>query len=132
MGLALSLGATAAMADVVVVVSAKSSLEHLSKNEIAALFLGRTARLPNGELALPIDQDEGSAQRDEFYATFAEKNPAQLKAHWSKVIFTGRGKPPLAVANAIEARKAVAANPRAITYMDRSLLDSSVKALRVE
>ena len=125
-------GNTAALADVVPVVSAKSSLDHLSKKDIADIFLGRTARLPNGEQVIAIDQDEGSPARDEFYASFLGKTPAQLKAHWSKIIFTGRGKPPLAVANSVETRKLLATNPHAIAYLDRSQLDSSVKVVRVD
>jgi ABC-type phosphate transport system substrate-binding protein len=121
-----------AQADVVAVVSAQSPVSSLSKNAIADIFLGRALRFPDGEQAVPIDQQEGSTARDEFYSTFAGKSAAQLKAHWSKIIFTGRGKPPAAVSSGIEARRLVATNPRAITYLDRSLLDSSVKELRVQ
>jgi ABC-type phosphate transport system substrate-binding protein len=116
-------------ADVVAVVSVKSPVTSLSKSQVADLFLGRTLRLPDGTLAVPIDQEEGSAARDEFYANFTGKSPAQLKAHWSKIIFTGRGKPPRAVSNSLEARKLVAANPLAISYLERSAVDSSVRVL---
>ena len=125
-------GNTAALADVVPVVSAKCSLDHLSKKDLADIFLGRTARLPDGEQVQAIDQDEGSPVRDEFYATFLGKTPAQLKAHWSKIIFTGRGKPPLAVPNSGETHRLLATNPHAIAYMDRSQLDSTVKAVRID
>jgi hypothetical protein len=54
---------------------------------------------------------------------------AQIKAFWSKIIFTGRGQPPKAVANAEEAKKLVATNPNAITYIDRTMLDTSVKVV---
>ena len=66
-GLALSLGAGAAVADVVAVVSAKTPVTALSKNQVVDIFLGKTSRFPNGEQAVPIDQVEGSAARDEFY-----------------------------------------------------------------
>jgi len=132
-GLAFALVAnTAALADVVPVVSVKSTIAHLSKKELTDIFLGRTAQLSGGEPVVPIDQDEGVAARDEFYTTFIGKTAAQLRAHWSKIIFTGRGKPPLAVPSGAEARKVVAANPHAIAYIDRSQLDASVKAVRVD
>jgi ABC-type phosphate transport system substrate-binding protein len=133
LGLVLALTfSTGAVADVVPIVSAKSTVAHLSRNAIADLFLGRAVRFPDGTRALPIDQEEGSAARDEFYTTFAGKSPAQLKAHWSKIIFTGRGRPPTAVASGIDARKLVAADPNAIAYIDRSLMDGSVKALKID
>ncbi|MEP7312300.1 MAG: phosphate ABC transporter substrate-binding protein [Pseudomonadota bacterium] len=126
-GLVLCIATVAVRADVVAVVSAKSSVTALSKNQVADIFLGKTVRYPNGMQAVPIDQVEGSAARTEFYSIYASKSPAQLKAHWSKIIFTGRGKPPAAVANSVEARKLIAADTRAISYIDRSAVDSSVR-----
>jgi ABC-type phosphate transport system substrate-binding protein len=129
-GLALSLAmARVGKADVVVVVSAKSAVSTLSKDQVMDIFLGKTTRFPDGAPAVPIDQMEGSAARDEFYATFANKSPAQVKAHWAKILFTGRGQPPKSVSNSVEVRKLIAANPRAISYIERSDLDSTVKVL---
>jgi ABC-type phosphate transport system substrate-binding protein len=128
--LALELAAAAtAGAEVVAVVSAHSSVRTLSRGEIADIFLGRTDRFPNGDAAVPIDQAEGSASRDEFYAKFADKSPAQIKAFWSKIIFTGRGQPPKTVAGGAEVKKLIAANPDAIGYIDEKLVDSSVRVI---
>ena len=128
--LATSLTASAATAEVVAVVSARSSVTALSEREIADIFLGRQSRFPNGEPAVPIDQIEDAPVRDEFYAKYANKSAAQVKAHWSKIIFTGRGQPPQAVANGAEVKKRVAQNPNAIGYIDDSLVDDSVRVLR--
>jgi ABC-type phosphate transport system substrate-binding protein len=131
LGLSLLLAAALARADVVPVVSARSAVMTLSRNEVADIFLGRRARYPNGSSAVPIDQSEGSQARTEFYNRFADMTPAQLKAFWAKVIFTGRGQPPQTAASARAARKLVAANQAAIAYIDRSLVDSSVRIVRV-
>jgi ABC-type phosphate transport system substrate-binding protein len=128
-GFALILCTGQAVAEVVAVVSAQSPVTTLSKNQVVDIFLGRMSRFPGGEQAVPIDQEEGSAARDEFYARFAELSPAQVKAHWSKIIFTGRGLPPNTVSNSIEVKKAVVKNPNAIGYIERSLVDHSVKLL---
>ncbi len=120
---------TVARADVVAIVSVKSSIVALSRNQVADLFLGKVSRYPNGETAVPIDQAEGSLMFDEFYEKIAGKSAAQVKAYWSKIIFTGRGKPPTAVANDIEVKKRIAENPNAIGYIDKALLDDSVRAL---
>jgi ABC-type phosphate transport system substrate-binding protein len=123
---------TPALADVVPVVSAKSSIDHLSRKDLTDIFLGRTARSPDGAPVVPVDQDEGSTTRDEFYTTFLGKTPAQLRAYWSKIIFTGRGKPPSSVPGGVEARKLVAMNPHAIAYVDRNQLDKTVKPVRID
>jgi len=131
-GLALSLSGGTTMADVVAVVSSKSTLTELSKNQVVDIFLGRVSHFPDGEQALPIDQAEGSAARDEFYAKFAGKSAAQIKAHWAKIIFTGRGQPPEEVSNSIEVKKMVIKKPHAIGYIDKNMVDGSVKVLLAE
>jgi hypothetical protein len=41
-----------------------------------------------------VDQKLGSAARDEFYSKVAARTPELMKAHWTKMMFTGRGQPP--------------------------------------
>jgi ABC-type phosphate transport system substrate-binding protein len=123
-------GSTAANSeDVVAVVSAKSPVTALNAGQVADLFLGKTSRFPDGTQAMPIDQAEDSAARERFYAQFTGKSPAQVKAHWSKIIFTGRGQPPKQVASEAEAKKMIATNPNAIGYIDSALVDGSVRVL---
>jgi ABC-type phosphate transport system substrate-binding protein len=126
--LSLALGGTV-RADVVAVVSSKNPVRSMNKSQVADIFLGRILRFPDGALAVPIDQEEGSPARDEFYAAFAGKSPAQLKSHWTKIIFTGRGKPPMAASSSAEVRRLIAANPQAIGYIERSAVDSTIKVL---
>ena len=128
--LVLGLAGSSAMAEVVVVVSSRSTLTALSRSQVVDVFLGKTRRFPDGKVAQPIDQLEGSATRREFYMRYADKTPAQLKAYWSKIIFTGRGQPPLALASALEVKKRLAASPAAISYIDRAQLDASVREIR--
>ena len=128
-GLALCLSGAVVKADVVAVVSAKSPITSLSMSQVADIFSGKASRFPNGVQALPIDQAEGSAVRDEFYSKVVGKNAAQIKAYWSKIIFTGRGQPPPIVSNNIEMKKRISDNPAAIGYIDRSLVDESVRVV---
>jgi len=128
-GLALNLGPEPAAAEVIVVVSATNPVTTLSKNQVVDIFLGKVSRFPGGSQAEPIDQVEGSAAREEFYLKFAGKSPAQLKAHWSKIIFTGRGQPPQETSNDIEVKKFITKVPNAIGYIERKQVDGSVKVL---
>lgn len=118
-----------AQEDVVPVVSPRSTVTSLTAAQLADIFLGKTSRFPDGTLAVPIDQSEDSPARERFYASFTGKSPAQLKAHWSKIIFTGRGQPPKQVPGSAEAKKAVAENPNAITYIDSKMVDNTVRVL---
>src|SRR5689334_992206 len=94
----------AAADDVVAVVSAKSAVTGLNPAQVADIFLGKTNRYPDGTLAVPIDLPEESPARERFYAEYTGKSPAQVKAHWSKIIFTGRGQPPRQVSTGAEAK----------------------------
>jgi len=131
-GVAMSLGVSAQANDVVAVVSAESTVTTLGRNQAVDIFLGRASRFPDGTRAVPIDQIEGAAARDVFYANFAGMSAAQVKAHWSKIIFTGRGLPPRAVPTSSEVIKLVAANPNAIGYIEPDSVDDSVRVLMVQ
>ena len=131
-GLFLGLGSAGASAEVVAVVSANNPVSTLSKSEVADMFLGKMTRFPDGRQVLPIDQVENSSEREEFYLKFAGKAPAQIKAYWSKIIFTGRGQPPPEVSNDIEVKKFIAKHPGAIGYIEQKWVDDSVKVIRTK
>jgi ABC-type phosphate transport system substrate-binding protein len=123
----LSWGAIAQ--DVVPVVGVKSPIASLDAAQVADIFLGKTSRFPDGSIALPVDQGEESPLRDKFYAQFAGKSPAQVKAWWSKIIFTGRGQPPRQAVDSTEVKRIVSDNPHAIGYIDARQVDSTVRVL---
>jgi ABC-type phosphate transport system substrate-binding protein len=130
--IALSLVTNAAIADVVVVVSSKSPLTTLSKSQIADMFFGKAGRLSSGVQPVPVDQAEGSAARNEFYLKVADKSASQMKAYWSKLIFTGRGQPPQVVRDSAEMKKRITGNLAAIGYIDSNMLDDTVKVLHTQ
>ena len=127
--LALLSLAFSAQAEVVVVVSSKSSVTSLTAEQTAKIFLGKVVTFPNERTAFPIDQPEGSAIRDEFYSKVTHKNASQLTAYWAKIIFTGEGRPPQLIAGDAAVRKAVAGNPNAIGYIDKSAVNRSVRVV---
>ena len=131
--LALLFGTFAnAAPDVVVVVSTDSAMTSLSRTLLADIYLGRTHNMPDGTPIVPLDQSEASTLHGEFYEEFLDKSPAQIKAHWSKLIFTGRGRPPRSVANSEQMAAVVAENPGAIGYVDAGQIDSRLRVVPIE
>lgn len=116
-------------AQVVVVVSAKSPAAKLTKEQAAALFLGKSSQLPGAGIPVLIDQPESAEIRQMFYAKVTEKTPIQVKSIWSRLVFSGKATIPKEVASSDEVKKQLAANPDAIGYIDKSAVDSSVKVL---
>lgn len=121
----------AGAAELVVIVSARSTAPALRNDQVAAIFLGQSAQLPDGAYVTAIDQQVGSSVRDEFYVRVAAKSPALLKAYWSKLLFTGRGQPPREVGGDTAVRKLVAETPGLIGYIERSALDATVRPVLV-
>lgn len=115
----------------VVVVSPKNPLVSLQQEQVAAIFLGQVARFPDGADAQALDLPLGSTLRDAFYHKVAGKSPAMMKAHWTRMMFTGHGQPPRELAGSVVVRRMVADNPSMIGYIDRHALDASVKAVQV-
>lgn len=122
-------GTGMATAEVVAVVSARGPATVMTTNQVVDIFLGRSSRFPDGRPATPIDQAEGSDARSEFYSAYAGKSQAQLNAHWAKIVFTGRGRPPFEVDDGLAVRKYLAEHPGTIGYIDRDLVDSSVRMI---
>ena len=115
----------AAGAETVVVVSAKSAVATLSKEQVADLFVGKTQQLGGASAAL-VDQAE---LKEDFYTKATGRNAAQIKATWAKLLFTGKGNPPKEVSGNAEVKKFVAGNPAAIGYIDKAAVDGSVKVV---
>jgi len=112
-----------AMADVVVVVNPKAAEASMTKDQVAQFFLGKSSAMS------PIDQPESAPARAEFYKKVTDKDGSQVKALWSKLVFTGKATMPKEAADSAAVKKMVAADPKAIGYIEKSAVDGSVKAV---
>lgn len=121
--------AQAASAQVAVIVNPKSSLASMTSEQAAAIFLGKSATLPSGQTAVPADLPESDKAREIFYSKAAGKSPAQVKATWARLTFSGKATPPKEVPTAADVKKHVASNPDAIGYIEKSAVDNTVKVV---
>lgn len=112
-----------AMAEVVVVANPKTAEASMTKDQVAQFFLGKSTSMT------PVDQPESAQIRAEFYKKVTDKDASQVKSLWSKLVFTGKATMPKEVADSAAVKKAVAADPKAIGYIEKSAVDGSVKVL---
>jgi ABC-type phosphate transport system substrate-binding protein len=112
-----------AMAEVVVVVNPKAAESSMTKDQVAQFFLGKSSSMT------PVDQPESAAIRGEFYKKVTDKDASQVKSLWSKLVFTGKATMPKEVGDSAAVKKAVAADPKAIGYIEKSAVDGSVKVI---
>lgn len=118
-----------ASAGVVVIVNADSNIESLAKEDVSDIFLAKKSSFPSGAAAVPVDQKENSAERESFYTEVAGMSGRQVQSYWSRLVFSGKGKPPAEISSGAEVVSMVAANPDMIGYVDSSLVNDSVKVV---
>ena len=125
----LCIGSTAAFAQVAVVVNPKSPMASMTADQVSGIFLGKSNTLPSGGTAMPTDLPDSAATRELFYTKVTGKSTAQVKAAWSRLVFSGKATPPKELGSSADVKKFVAANPDAIGYIEKSAVDSSVKVV---
>ncbi len=108
--------------ELAVVVGANSPAATMTTDQVAQVFLGKSSSLT------PVDQTENAAKND-FYKKVTDKELSQVKSIWSKIAFTGKGVPPKEVGGNAEVKKAVASDPKAVGYIDKSAVDGTVKVI---
>jgi ABC-type phosphate transport system substrate-binding protein len=112
----------------VVIISAKNPISKLTKDQVAQIFLGQAKTFYTGGMAEPLDLPEASDLRKDFYQKALNKPPAQMKAYWSKMEFSGSAHAPKALSSA-EVVKLVSENPKYIGYVDASAVNAGVKVV---
>ncbi len=116
-----------ASAEIAVIVH-PSNANALDKTAITRIYTGKAKSFPNGEQAVPVNQADGPTT-DAFNKSVLNKSTNQLRAYWSKLIFTGKGAPPKVVNSEAEVMELVSSNPNIIGYVDAASVNGSVKVV---
>lgn len=111
-----------ARADVVVIVSAASTA-NITAAQISRIYLG------DSNIMTPFDIANAPLTRHDFYTKLIGKDYAEVKSRWAQLVFTGKGAAPKELAGGEDVVKAVAADPHAIGYVDRSFVNMTVKVI---
>jgi len=113
---ALSFGQATHAQGVVLVSARAGGVPELDRETAAQLYLGRRTSLPDGRSARLLDLPAGP-ERDLFYERLTAKNPSQIRAYWSRMVFTGRAHPPHEASDQEDALRRVLADPSALAYL---------------
>lgn len=120
LGLAL---AASAEARIVVIANKANPASSTTADQVADYYLGRSNDLT------PLDQARDTPIRRDFHQKVSGKKDTQYEAIWAKLEFSGKGTRPRALASDAAVKQAVAADPKAIGYIDDDAVDGSVKVL---
>ena len=77
----------------------------------------------------PFDLPPSATDRDAFYKKATARDASQIKALWARIQFTGLGQPPKELPDDAAVKKAVAADPKAVGYINKSSADNTVKVV---
>lgn len=103
----------------------------LSKSKLAKIYLGKLKRYSNGEKIRVVNLPKSSMAYKKFHKIVVKKTDAVLNRYWSKLKYTGKGKPPKTLATTREVIKWVANTKGAIGYIDGKYLNKSVKVVLI-
>jgi len=101
----------------------------ISADDIKRIFLGKLKRYPEGLLVVAINQKTSNPIRKSFDKNALGKSGSQVKAYWSKLVFSGKGNPPKEVATDKEMIELVKDNPSIIGYVDSNNVSADVKVV---
>lgn len=127
-GIALGTGAYAGP---VVIVNADSGVTTMSRDEVINVFLGRFRQLPSGLAARPLDLPAVHPERERFYRLLVDKQPAEIRAYWARLIFSGRISPPVAASGEAAVLAEVARDRQAIGYLPAPPDDPRVRVVHL-
>ena len=117
-----------AQAEIAVIVH-PSNAAALDADAIAQIYLGRSKTFPDAKPALPLAQADNSQTTELFNQKVLNKSGSQIKAYWSKLVFTGKGTPPKEIDTDAEVIELVSQNPSLIGYIDKSKASDKVKVV---
>jgi ABC-type phosphate transport system substrate-binding protein len=129
--LVLATVTTVANAGLAIIAHPSNPTTGITADEAARVYLGKTRTLSSGAQVTAVDQGAGSASRDKFYKSVVQMDDRAVKTYWSKLLFTGKARPPQEVGGDEAVKEFVARNPDAIGYVDGAVLDRSVKVLLI-
>lgn len=124
-----AIGAVHADGPVAVVMSDASDADRLTREEVVNIFLGRFRQLPSGQLAVPVDRPEDLELMADFYRLLVGKTPPEIRAYWSRLIFSGKTAPPRQAKSVEDLLERLADEPGAIGYMRPAERTARVKVV---
>jgi hypothetical protein len=113
-------------AAIVVVTGKSSQITQLSQEEVAELFLGKRKH-SHDEAITPLDSDD-SALRELFYLAVTEMDGMRIKAYWSRIVFSGQGRPPQE-ASITEASARLINEPGTLMYLPANQVTPEMKVV---
>lgn len=117
---------------IAIVTHKKSPVSNLTRAELRDIFLKRRQVWPSGATIVPINSSLDSPLKKAFDQQVLGMSAQELGNYWVKEAVTGRSTPPRRVGTSALAKQLVAAVPGAVTYLELTRVDATVKVIAVD
>lgn len=118
-----------ARAEILVVTSPELDLGSLSAEDVRQIFSGRKSSV-NGESVEPLDLPAESPLRAAFYQKVLDMDESQLRKHWVRMSFTGKGEPPEMLSGPDELKARLGSgDSNGIGYIDAEDLEGTLEVV---
>ena len=129
--LALGLATDAHAEDIQIIVNNSNPASTLSAEYVSKAFRGKVTQWDHGGKIQPVDRSGRSAVRASFSEDVVGKSVSAVKAHWQRMVFSGRGVPPPELGSDAEVMAFVERHPGGIGYVTAGTALKGVKAVEV-
>ena len=109
----------------IVVIGHPDNAATLDKETLQRLYTGRS----NSGNTVPLNLNDQQSLRALFDEKALGRSSSQVKAVWSKLVFTGKGTPPKEVNSESEMISLISSSPNLIGYVSASADTTGVKVL---
>ncbi|MBI5816762.1 MAG: hypothetical protein HZB29_14265 [Nitrospinae bacterium] len=120
----------------VVIVNKANATASVSKAELAHLFLGKRKMWGSGEPVKVCDMAEAGEPEERsamgtFSQNYLDRDLGTLKNYWIKMIFSGKGEPPVVFRKAEEVIRFVSEHQGGVGYVYEDQLNDQVRPVPV-
>jgi ABC-type phosphate transport system substrate-binding protein len=116
--------------DVVVIGNKHLPFDSLSPNELKDIFQRKKTMWEDGQKISFAILNSGKTHQ-KFVRHYIQKTPAQYHRYWKKLVFSGRGVPPMAFRNERSLMSHIALTTGAIGYVSPKTRLSGVKVIKI-
>ena len=112
-------------ADSIIIKTQHCSFESLEEKQIKYIFLGKLTNL-NNQTVTPINSNNEKTDSD-FTEKYLRKSPSKVRTYWTRMLFTGKAKPPISIDIQKDTNQLLLQNKCFITYTDNHIIDGWTK-----
>jgi ABC-type phosphate transport system substrate-binding protein len=129
--LVVLLAPMARAADYVLVVNKGNPASSITATEAKNMFMGKKSAWSSGHKVVPFTQSRANFH-NLFVRDYTGKTSQQFATYWKKLLFTGKGIPPVDVKGDEQMKNKVASRKGSIGYISAGSLDGTVKQLVIQ